>query len=80
MECKLALEEKKNAKQALERQWKLDIDTYTNELDVWCEEEDTLEAAWREQRDQARMAHQRPRRSASCPFDPKDLLNQRVGT
>ena len=79
LERRLASEEKKNAKQALERQWKLDMDAYTKQLDAWREESAVLEATWREQRDQARIAHQRPLKKPIMPIRPKRPIKPKCG-
>ena len=59
-ERKLAAEERRVAKQAIEIQWKLDRDLYDEQINAWREEVAALDAACREERDEARMAHRRP--------------------
>ena len=70
-ERKLAAEERKNAKQALDRQYKLDLDAYADQIDAWKNEVAALDAAWREQRDEARLAHRRPPKKPTPPTRPK---------
>ena len=65
---KLAAEERKNAKQAMERQHKLDLDHYNDQVNAWREEVALLDAAWREDRDAARLAHQRPPKKPTPPI------------
>ena len=50
---RLVADERKIAKQALEIQWRLDLDSYANEVTAWREKVATLDAEWREERDQA---------------------------
>ena len=45
LECKLAMEERKNAKQALEKQWGLDLSVYTDQVTAWREEVAALDTA-----------------------------------
>ena len=70
-ERKLAAEERKNAKQALDKQYKLDLDAYADQIDAWKNEVAALDAAWREQRDEARLAHRRPPKKPTPPTRPK---------
>ena len=71
LERKLAAEERKNAKQALDKQYKLDLDAYVDQIDAWKKEVAALDAAWKEQRDEARLAHRRPPKKPTPPSRPK---------
>lgn len=71
LERKLAMEERRNAKQVLEKQWRLDLDMYSDQVTAWREEIAALDAAWKEQRDEARIAHQRPPKKPIHPSRPK---------
>ena len=71
LERRLVADEQKIAKRALEIQWRLDLDSYADEVTAWREKVATLDAEWREERDQARMAHQRPPQKPSPPTRPK---------
>ena len=46
-ERRLAAEERKNAKQALDMQWRLDFGIYEDQMDAWREEVAALDAVWR---------------------------------
>ena len=53
LERRLVADEQKIAKRALEIQWRLDLDSYADEVTAWREKVATLDAEWREERDQA---------------------------
>ena len=71
LEQKLAAEERKNAKQAIERQHKIDLDHYNDQVNAWREEVAILDAACREERDVARLAHERLPKKPTPPIRPK---------
>lgn len=68
---KLAAEEQKRAKQALEQQWKLDFEAYTVQVTAWREECTAIEAAWREQCHKSQTAHKRAPKKPALPTRPK---------
>ena len=74
LERKVAIEERRNAKQAIETQWKFDLSVYTDQVNAWRKDVATLEAAWREERDKARTAHQRPAKKPTLPNRPRRPL------
>ena len=71
LERKLAAKERKNAKQAMERQHKMDLDQYNDQVNAWREEVAILDAVWREERNAARLAHERPPKKPTPPIRPK---------
>ena len=79
LERKLAVEERKNAKQALEVQWRCDLDVYADQVAAWREEVAEIDAAWKEQRDEARIAHKRPPKKPTLPVRPKRPLKPKLG-
>lgn len=79
LERKLAAEERKNAKQVLETQWKFDISQYTNLVNAWREEVAAIDAKWRQERDEARTAHQRPPKKPTPPVRPKRPIKPKMG-
>ena len=76
---KRALEERKVQKLALETQWKLDLEEYAIKEGAWRVECTAIEAQWREQRDQARLAHKRPPKKPTLPPKPKRPLKPKGG-
>ena len=81
LENRLAAEEAKRAKQALEDQWRLDLKNYVDHVEpAWRAECAVIEAAWGEQRDAARMVHKRAPKKPTLPPKPKRLLKPKVGT
>ena len=81
LENRLAAEEAKRAKQALEDQWRLDLKNYVDHVEpAWRAECAVIEAAWGEQRDAARMVHKRAPKKPTLPPKPKRPLKPKVGT
>ena len=74
MERKLASEERKQAKQVREQQWRFDLDAYPDQVTAWREQVASLEAEWKEQRDQARTVHKRAPKKPMLPTRPKRPL------
>ena len=78
-ERKLAAEERKQAKQVREQQWRFDLDAYADQVTAWREQVASLEAEWKEHRDQARMDHNRPPKKPELPIRPKRPLKPKGG-
>ena len=71
LEHKLAAEERKNTKQELDKQYQLDLDAYADQITAWKNKVAELDAAWKKQRDEARMAHRHPPKKPTPPNRPK---------
>ena len=79
LENRLAAEEAKRAKQALENQWRLDLKNYVDHVEpAWHAECAVIEAAWKEQRDAARKVHKRAPKKPTLPLKPKRPLKPKV--
>ena len=76
---KLLAEERKQAREVLERQWKLDYEAYRVQMQLWHEDCAAVEAIWREQRDEARNARKRPPRKPTLPERPKRPIKPKEG-
>ena len=68
---KKALEGRRLQKQALEVQWRFDFDAYTIKEGAWCVEYAAIIAEWKEERDQARIAHKHTPKKPALPAKPK---------
>ena len=73
-ERKLAAEECKQAKQVREQQWRFDLDAYTDQVTACREQVASLEAEWKEHRDQAPIDHKRLPKKPELPIRPKRPL------
>lgn len=78
LERKLAAEERKNAKQAVDKQWKFNLDLYADQMAAWREEVAVLDTAWKPERDKARMAHKRPPKKPTQPIPLKRPIKPKV--
>ena len=78
-ERKLAVEERKQAKQVREQRWRFDLNAYTGQVTACREQVTSLEAEWKEHRDPARMDHKRPPKKPELPIRPKRPLKPKGG-
>ena len=76
---KILAEERKQAKEELERQWKWDCEAYRVQMQLWHEDCTAVESIWKEKRDEARNAHKRPPRKFTLPERPKRPIKPKGG-